>query len=92
MRLTHVEKKTLQALEQEVAGMRDNLSLALDVLQVRNYNNIEHEVGEMKLLFERFNANQLSSKIEEWLSAPDSMTDHEAAHAKYHTNTRLWFL
>ncbi|KAJ5127852.1 hypothetical protein N7448_008631 [Penicillium atrosanguineum] len=92
MRLIHFEKKTLQALEQEVACMRDNLSLALDVLQVRNYNNIEHQVGEMKLLFERFNANQLSSEIEEWLSAPDSRTDHEAAHAKYHTNTRLWFL
>jgi hypothetical protein len=85
-------RKTLQALEQEVTGMRGLLSLALDVLQVRHLNVIEQELGGLKFLVERFSVLQISTQIREWLNAPDSTTDHTSVRAKYHENTGLWLL
>jgi hypothetical protein len=85
-------RKTLQALEQEVTSMQGLLSLALDVLQVKHLNVIEHGLDGLKLLVERVSELQISSNIRDWLKAPDSTTDHSWARAKYHENTGLWLL
>ncbi|KAJ6080744.1 hypothetical protein N7499_005618 [Penicillium canescens] len=85
-------KRTLRALEVEVAEMRANLSLALDVLQLENHKNVGEGVGELKLLLERTNAIQVSSALRDWLQAPDATVDHNLACEKHHAQTGLWFL
>lgn len=85
-------KSTLQKLEEDVSEIRDNLSLALNVLQVKNENQIQYDISDLKLLIERTNANQMSSMIRDWLKAPDASIDHNIAFGKRHPNTGLWLI
>ncbi|KAJ5312860.1 hypothetical protein N7508_003690 [Penicillium antarcticum] len=85
-------KRTLRALEVDIAEMRSNLSLALDVLQLENQKTVGDRIDDLKLLLERTNALQVSSTIHDWLKAPDATVDHNSASAKHHPMTGLWFL
>ncbi|KAL5002549.1 hypothetical protein BDV10DRAFT_191363 [Aspergillus recurvatus] len=85
-------KSTLQKLEEDISEIRENLSLALDVLQLKNNNKLQEEISELKLLLERINATHISSAIRDWLMAPDATSDHNVACEKHHTGTGLWFI
>ncbi|KAL4963354.1 uncharacterized protein BDV14DRAFT_210017 [Aspergillus stella-maris] len=85
-------KSTLQKLEEDISEIRNNLSLALDVLQVNSHNILHEEVGEIKSLLNRINAIHVSSKIRDWLAAPDATSNHNSAREKHHTDTGLWFV
>lgn len=75
-------KSTLQKLAEDVSAIQENLSLALDILRL----------SEFKSLLERINPSQLPSTIYNWLEAPDASIDHNAACAKRHSSTGLWFI
>ncbi|KAL5045868.1 hypothetical protein BDW71DRAFT_72141 [Aspergillus fruticulosus] len=83
-------KSTLQKLEEDISEIRENLSLALDALQVKSNNKIEEEISELKLLLNRINAIHISAAIRGWLMAPDATSDHNVACEKRHTGTGLW--
>ncbi|KAJ6027441.1 NACHT nucleoside triphosphatase [Penicillium canescens] len=85
-------KSTLQKLEKDVGEIRENLSFALDVLQLKSHNEIHGGISEVKSLVERTNASQVSFTIRAWLVAPDASLNHNAACAKSHRNTGLWFV
>ncbi|KAJ5185641.1 NACHT nucleoside triphosphatase [Penicillium cf. griseofulvum] len=85
-------KSTLQKLEEDIGEIRENLSFALDVMQLRSHNHIQHSVSEVKSLVERINASLISDKIRAWLMAPDASLDHNTAYAKCHQSTGLWFI
>jgi hypothetical protein len=85
-------KSTIQKLEEDVSDIRENLSFALDVLQLKSQSQIQNGISEVKSLVERTNASQVSLMIRSWLMAPDASSDHNAACAKRHTSTGLWFV
>lgn len=85
-------KSTLQKLEEDIGEIRDNLSFALDVLQIKNDSRIQDGVSEVKALVEQTNASQVSFTIRDWLMAPDASLNHNAACEKSHTSTGLWFV
>jgi hypothetical protein len=85
-------KSTLQKLEEDVSDIRENLSFALDVLQLKSQSQIQDGISEVKSLVERTNASQVSLTIRCWLMAPDASSDHNAACAKRHLSTGLWFI
>ncbi|KAL4769179.1 hypothetical protein BDW60DRAFT_210265 [Aspergillus nidulans var. acristatus] len=85
-------KSTIQKLEEDISDIRDNLSLALDVLQLNSHIQIEDSISEIKSLVERINASQLSFTIRDWLMAPDASVNHNATCAKCHPSTGLWFI
>ncbi|GFF23322.1 NACHT nucleoside triphosphatase [Aspergillus udagawae] len=85
-------KSTLQKLEEDVSEIRENLSVALDVLQLKSQSQIQDGISEVKSLVERTNASQVSHTIRAWLMAPDASLNHNAACAKSHRNTGLWFV
>ncbi|KAJ5605672.1 hypothetical protein N7510_008453 [Penicillium lagena] len=85
-------KGTLQNLEEDIREIRDNLSIALNVLQLNGHKTTQNEISELKSLLERMNANHISSTIRCWLIAPDTAINHNAACAKRHTGTGLWFI
>ena len=84
-------KSTLQKLEEDVSDILENLSFALDVLQLKSHTQIQDDILEVKLLVERTNASQVSHAIRCWLMAPDASLNHNAACAKCHLSTGLWF-
>lgn len=85
-------KSTLQKLEEDAGEIREILSFALDVLQLKSHNQIQDGISELRSLIERTNAHQLSLKIHAWLKAPEVSSDHNAACAKRHEDTGLWFI
>jgi hypothetical protein len=85
-------KSTLQKLEEDVSDIRENLSFALDVLQLTSQNQIQDGISEVKSLVERTNASQVSLTIRCWLMAPDASLNHNATCAKCQPSTGLWFI
>jgi hypothetical protein len=85
-------KSTLQKLEEDIGEIREHLSFALEVLQLRSNTSLEDGIQELSSLLRRINATQFSSSIRGWLMAPDATENHNAACAKRHTSTGLWFL
>ncbi|GES56885.1 hypothetical protein ATETN484_0001009000 [Aspergillus terreus] len=86
-------KSTLQKLEEDVSEIRENLSFALDVLQLKSHSQIEDSISEIKALVERTNACQVSFTIRSWLGAPDASANHNATCAKRTLETTgMWFV
>lgn len=75
-----------------ISEIRDNLLLALDVLQLRDHQKIQDDITELKLLLEVVSASQISSTIRDWLKAPDATVNQNAACAKRHPGTGMWFV
>lgn len=85
-------KSTLQKLEEDINDIRENLSFALDVLQLRSQSQIQDGLSKVKSLVERTNASHISLMIRRWLMAPDPSLNHNATCAKCHPSTGLWFV
>jgi hypothetical protein len=85
-------QSTLQKLEEIIGEIRGTLSLALNVLQLRNNTGLEDGISELKILVQQTNTFQISSTIRGWLKAPDATIDHNAACEKRHTSTGLWLV
>ena len=85
-------QSTLQKLDEDISELRGNLSIALDVLQLKDNKMIEDGIADMKLLLNLVRANQISENIRDWLKAPDATVNHNAAYAKRHFGTGAWFV
>ncbi|EXJ75295.1 uncharacterized protein A1O5_01991 [Cladophialophora psammophila CBS 110553] len=85
-------QSTLQKLDEDIGEIRDNLSLALDVLHLENQKKAEDDIAEVKLLLALVNATQISSSVRDWLKAPNASINHNSACAKRHPDTGMWFI
>lgn len=85
-------KSTIQKLEEDVSDIRENISFALDVLQLKSQCQIQDDISEVKSRVERTNTSQVSLAIRAWLMAPDTSLNHNATRAKYYPSTGLWFV
>ncbi|KGO75326.1 NACHT nucleoside triphosphatase [Penicillium italicum] len=85
-------ESTLKRLEEDIGEIRENLSLALNVLQLRNQTGLEDGIYELKILAEQTNTMLISSSIRGWLMAPDATIDHNVACEKRHRSTGLWLV
>lgn len=82
-------KSTLQKLDEDIDDIRDNLSLALDMLQLKDHSNIQDEINDNKALVETVGARQVASTIRDWLKAPDVSINHNSACVKRHPGTGI---
>jgi hypothetical protein len=87
-----LRQSTLQKLHEDISEIRENLSLALEVLQLRDHQTTQDDITELKSLVEVVRASQISSTIRDWLKAPDATVNHNAACAKRHQSTGMWFV
>jgi ankyrin repeat domain-containing protein 50 len=62
------------------------------VLQLRDHKNTQDDITELKSLLEVVRATQISASIRDWLKAPDATINHNAACAKRHPGTGMWFV
>ncbi|KAJ5936936.1 hypothetical protein N7466_003386 [Penicillium verhagenii] len=85
-------KSTLQKLEEDINEIRENLSFGIEILQLKGQTQIQDSISEIKSLVERTNASQVSFELRCWLMAPDASLNHNAASAKCHPSTGLWFV
>ncbi|KAL9128866.1 MAG: hypothetical protein Q9217_002555 [Psora testacea] len=85
-------QSTLQKLDEDIREIRDNLSFALDVLQLDDTQRLQDSVTEIKDLLEWVTTNQISSDLRGWLNVLDATVDHNAACAKKHPGTGTWLI
>lgn len=83
---------TLQKLDEDVGDIRDDLALALEVLQLRDHKSAQDDIAEVRSIIEVVRATQISSTIRDWLKAQDATVNHNAACAKRHPGTGMWFV
>ena len=85
-------KSTLQKLDEDIDEIRNNLSFALGVLQLKENKRIKDDITEVKTLLDLIKTNQISSNLRDWLKAPDATIDHNSACLKKHPGTGLWLV
>ena len=85
-------QSTLQKLDEDISELRDNLSVALSVLQLKDNKVIQEDIADVKLLLNLLRTNQVSQAIRDWLKAPDPTINHNAACAKRQSGTGAWFV
>lgn len=83
---------TLQKVDEDIGEIRANLSLALDLLQLKDTQRLQDDISDMRALLELVNSSQISSDLRDWLHAPDTIVDHNAACAKKHPGTGTWLI
>ena len=85
-------QSTLHKLDEDIGDLHRNLSLAINVLQLKDSKNVQDDIADMKLLLNLVQARQVSANIRDWLNAPDATVNHNEAFAKRHPGTGVWFV
>ena len=85
-------QSTLQKLDEDIVELRGNLSIAIDVLQLNDNKRIADDIADMRLLLDLVKTRQISANIRDWFKAPDATLNHNAACAKKHPGTGIWFV
>ncbi len=56
-------QSTLLKLDEDIGGLRSNLSFAIDVLQTKDSNRIQDDIADIKLLVDLVRTRQISANI-----------------------------
>lgn len=83
---------TLNKLDEDIGDLRGHLATAMDVLQLRDSTKIQDDIADMKLHMDLVITRQISADIRNWLKAPDATVNYNAAVAKKHPGTGIWFV
>lgn len=85
-------QSTLQKLEEDIDGLVQYLSVALQLLQQTSVEKIRDDVDDVKVVMDLVRTSQITSELERWLKAPDASINFNEACKKKHPNTGLWFV
>lgn len=85
-------QSTLQKLDENIKGIRTNIFDTLDILKLRDNQNIQDDISVARSLLELIRFGQISADILSWLKAPDATVDHNAACLKRAPGTGIWLI
>ena len=88
----YFQKDALLQLDNSIAEARNTLSLALDLLNAQDHQQTLRNTNETRALVDLVRIDQTSSSFYAWFKAPDATIEHNAACAKKHPGTGLWFV
>lgn len=83
-------QSTLKKLDEDVNKFRDNVSMALQALQLKEHQNTQDGIEEMKKIMMNAQAQRVSTEVRHWLRAPDVTIDYNVAYGKRHAGTGQW--
>jgi len=85
-------RSTLEKLDEDVDDFRDNLSLALQALQLKDHQNTLTDLEEVKKVVKNAQAQNVSASVRQWLNAADATIDLNIASAQRHPGTGQWLI
>ncbi|KAG8533928.1 uncharacterized protein KY384_001669 [Bacidia gigantensis] len=85
-------QSTHQRLRENIADISDQLSSAMDVLQLQDNRTLSDNVAEVTNLLELVRCDQVSKNLQDWLNAPDAAVNHNAAGLKRNPGSGAWLL
>lgn len=83
-------KSTLLEIDRGICEIRENLALAIDVLQVRTNQSIGYEIDGMKKAVSSIRIHQKSKELHDWLKPSDVIEAHRMAYEKKYPETGTW--
>jgi hypothetical protein len=86
------KRSTLEDLGDDVGDFRDNLSIALQALQLKEHQNTQSDIKEINGIIKDIQARSVSAGLRQWLRAPDTTVNFNVAVAKRHTSTGQWLV
>ncbi|KAK2797580.1 hypothetical protein FQN51_008375 [Onygenales sp. PD_10] len=89
------KQPTIQRLGEKVSGLRGNISVALDALQIHTSTVILEKtksVGDGVDLLTKTAIDEKKQKIFNWLNPPDPSSNYYDAHEKRQKDSGKWFL
>ncbi|OAP62723.1 hypothetical protein AYL99_01950 [Fonsecaea erecta] len=86
------KRSTLEDLGDDVNDFRDNLSIALQALQLKEHQNTQDDIEEVNTLVRAIQARSVSADLRQWLRAPDATVNFNVAVAKRHASTGKWLV
>lgn len=86
------KRSTLEDLGDDVDTFRDNLSIALQALELKEHQNTQDEIQVVNTIVKSIQAYSVSADVRQWLRAPDATVDFNDACAKRHPGTGQWLV
>ena len=83
-------KSTLLELDRGICEIRENLVLALDVLQVQANQSLVYEIDGMTKDVTSIKIHQTSKELHDWLRPSDVIETHRLAYEKRYPDTGTW--
>ena len=87
-----LKEDTVQKLEKSIRRVRQNITLALETLQISDTYQIRNDLVHATDILARLRRSQMSGELIQWLNAVDSIIDHDDALEQRHPTTGLWFV
>jgi hypothetical protein len=87
-----LRQSTLQKLDADIRDIRENLLLALNVLEINDGQKIQEDLKDIKSVLDHVRTSQVSQEVRDWLKAPDASFNHHEACAKRHAASGMWFM
>ncbi|MDI1493601.1 MAG: hypothetical protein OHK93_005393 [Ramalina farinacea] len=85
-------KPTLLKLDEDISKIQENVSFALNVLQLNDAQKLHKIVAEIQANVDSMRIQQIPRYLTDWLEAPDVTIDHNAARDKKFKNTGRWLI
>ncbi|KAK5563056.1 hypothetical protein LTR43_011324, partial [Exophiala xenobiotica] len=86
------KRSTLEDLSDDVHDFQDNLSIALQALQLKEHQNTQSDIEEVNKIVKDIQARSGRADLRQWLKAPDATVNFNVAVAKRHKSTGLWLV
>lgn len=85
-------RSTIEKLDEDVGEFRENLTLALQILQLKDHAVIKDTTEELLSIIRKGQAQDVSADVRNWLKAADATVDFNAANSKRHPGTGQWLV
>ncbi|RMZ86570.1 hypothetical protein DV736_g6204, partial [Chaetothyriales sp. CBS 134916] len=86
------KRSTLEDLGDDVSDFRDNLSIALQALQLKEHQNTQDDIEAVNAIVKNLQARSVSVELRQWLGAPDTTVNFNVAVDKRHASTGQWLV
>jgi len=73
-----LRKSTLLKLAEDVDDFKQNLSVALQILQIKDISVLDNDIEEIKTIVKVTQAYNVAVDVRDWLKAPDSSVDYKS--------------
>lgn len=83
---------TLAKLAQDVDALQKILSMALQLLQVKDHAVLRDDLEDVKKILKIAHSFDVASHIRQWLKSPDVSVDYNNATQKRHSQTGQWLI
>jgi ankyrin repeat domain-containing protein 50 len=85
-------ESTLQKLDEDISEFRSNVLVALNVLQLKVFDDVQQDTANLAALVNLMRTSHLSDAARDWLKAPDPFSNYNESCRKRHPRTGLWLV